>query len=208
MSSGFLWNCTHFFNIFLHFTNYFFRELHIDRWLKAGKKNRFVHSFFKKQCFISLICFLNHIICLSLTVWVFLTLSDHHININSFSCSYFHGHCSPDLFIVFDAMNRHQRVPDDEAICPHLLCPGLHPLCPQYFVWVPSSNSQQNHIANTFFCVCFNYWPARFDSQHHGSASTNKLTSGPRIFRFIQTAWSMWSVLDAPMTVSLQCQCL
>lgn len=71
-----------------------------------------------------------------------------------------------------------------------------------------SSNSQQNHIANTFFCVCFNYWPARFDSQHHGSASTNKLTSGPRIFRFIQTAWSMWSVLDAPMTVSLQCQCL
>lgn len=155
MSSGFLWNCTHFFNIFLHFTNYFFRELHIDRWLKAGKKNRFVHSFFKKQCFISLICFLNHIICLSLTVWVFLTLSDHHININSFSCSYFHGHCSPDLFIVFDAMNRHQRVPDDEAICPHLLCPGLHPLCPQYFVWVPSSNSQQNHIANTFFLCVF-----------------------------------------------------
>lgn len=37
-------------------------------------------------------------------------------------------------FIVFDAVNRHQRVPDDEAICPRLHCPGLHPLCPHYFV--------------------------------------------------------------------------
>lgn len=69
----------------------------------------------------------------------------------SFICSYFHGHCSPPSFIVFDAMNRHQRVPDDKAICPHLPCPGLHPLCPHYFVWVPGSNSQQHHIANTFF---------------------------------------------------------
>lgn len=59
-----------------------------------------------------------------------------------------------------------------------------------------------------FFFFCFNYWPARFNSRRHGSASTNKLTSGPGTFRFIQTNWSMWSVLDAPMTVSLQCWCL
>lgn len=115
----------------------------------------------------------------------------------------------PLSFIVFDATNRHQRVPDDEAICPRLPCPGLHPLCPQYFVWVPGSNSQQHHIANTFFFFfCFNYWPARFNSRRHGSVSTNKLTSGPGTFCFIQTNWSMWSVLDAPMTVSLQCWCL
>lgn len=68
-------------------------------------------------------------------------------------CSYFHGHCSPASFIVFDAMNRHQRVPDDKPICPFLPCPGFHPLCPHYFVWVPGSNSQQRHIANTFFFV-------------------------------------------------------
>lgn len=61
-------------------------------------------------------------------------------------------------------------------------------------------------LQTPFFC--FNYWPARFNSQHHGSASTNKLTSGPGTFRFIRTNWSMWSVLDAPMTVSLQCWCL
>lgn len=148
---------------------------------------------------------MNHFpLSLSLSRPVFVSASEHHIY--SFNCSHFHGHCPSASFIVFDAMNRHQRVPDDEAICPRLPCPGLHPLCPHYFVWVPGSNSQQHHTANTFFC--FNYWPARFNSQCHGSASTNKLTSGPGTFRFIQTNWSMWSVLDAPMTVSLQCWCL
>ncbi len=32
-------------------------------------------------------------------------------------------------------------------------------------------------LQTPFFC--FNYWLARFNSQRHGSASTNKLTSGP-----------------------------
>lgn len=58
------------------------------------------------------------------------------------------------------------------------------------------------------FFFCFNYWLTRFISQRHGSVSTNKLTSGPGTFRFIQTNWSIWSFLDAPMTVSLQCWCL
>lgn len=80
-----------------------------------------------------------------------LCVSQPHTYTHSLICSYFHGHCSPASFIVFDAMNRHQRVPDDKTICPFLPCPGFHPLCPHYFVWVPGSNSQQRHIANTFF---------------------------------------------------------
>lgn len=36
---------------------------------------------------------------------------------------------------------------------------------------------------------CFNYWLARFKSQRHGSASTNKLTSGPGTFCFILWIW-------------------
>lgn len=66
---------------------------------------------------------------------------------------YLHGHCSQALSVVFDANNRHQRVPDDEAICPCLPRPGLHPLCPHYFVWVPGCSGQQHHIANTSFFV-------------------------------------------------------
>lgn len=63
-------------------------------------------------------------------------------------------------------------------------------------------------LQTPFFFFFFFYWPATLNSQHHGSASTNKLTSGLGTFRFIQTNWSMWCVLDAPMTVSLQCWCL
>lgn len=68
----------------------------------------------------------------------------------SFICSYFHIFCFPASFIVFDSVQS-QKVPDDKAICPSLPCPGLHPLCPHDFVWVLGSNSQQHHIANTFF---------------------------------------------------------
>lgn len=38
-------------------------------------------------------------------------------NIYGFLCAGFHSLCSPHLFIVFEAQNRHQRSPDDEAIC-------------------------------------------------------------------------------------------
>lgn len=66
-------------------------------------------------------------------------------------CSCFHGHSSLDLFIVFDAMDRHQRVPDDEAICPCLLCPGVRPLCPHYFVWVSGSSRHATPHFKYFF---------------------------------------------------------
>lgn len=56
--------------------------------------------------------------------------------------------------------------------------------------------------------LCFNYWLTRFIAWRHGSVSTDKLTSGPGTFCFLQTNWSIWSVLDAPLTVSLQCWCL
>lgn len=38
-------------------------------------------------------------------------------------------------------------------------------------------------LQTPFFCL--SYWLARFNSQRHGSASTNKLTSGLGTFRFI-----------------------
>lgn len=55
------------------------------------------------------------------------------------------------------------------------------------------------------FLFCFSYWLVRFNSQQHRSASTNEVTSGLGTLRFIQTNWSMWCVLVALMTVSLQC---
>lgn len=87
---------------------------------------------------------------------LFVSVSEHHIHTcTALSVHTFMATVLPLSFIVFDATNRHQRVPDDEAICPRLPCPGLHPLCPQYFVWVPGSNSQQHHIANTFLFFFF-----------------------------------------------------
>lgn len=123
---------------------------------------------------------------------LYFVLLTHHLwlcirkpNIYSFMCSCFHGHSSLDLFIVFDAMNRHQRVPDDEAICPCLLCPGVRPLCPHYFVWVSGSSRHTTpHFKYFFSFFCFNYWPTRFNSKLHGSASTNKRTMGSWTFHF------------------------
>lgn len=56
------------------------------------------------------------------------------------------------------------------------------------------------HCKHSPFFLYFNYLPTRFNSNLHGSASTNKLTSGPVTLGLIPTNWDMCFVLELHIT--------
>lgn len=104
---------------------------------------------------------------------------------------------SHSWFHLFDAMNRHQRFPNDEAICPRPApswLPSIMSTAPLFEHQSPTGS----HATPQTHSFRFSYWLCRFISERHGSESANQLTSGPGTPLFIHTKWRIWSVWMLP----------
>lgn len=91
----------------------------------------------------------------------------------------------------------HQRFPNDNAICPRP-APSWLPSIMSTALLFEHQAPTGSHAASQTRFFRFSCWLGRFISEHHGSGSANKLTSGPGTALCIQTKWSIWSVWMLP----------